>query len=148
MKALARSYIWWPKINAETEMTVKSCSICQENQPSPPSAPLLPWEWEQPWSRLHLDFVGPYIGQTFLILVDSHSKLLDAHIMPSITSSRTTEKLRQTFSIHGLPRKIVTDNGPSFTSNEFKNFIEANRIKHVTSALYHPSTNGLVVRAV
>ena len=36
MKALARSYIWWPKMDAEIEMTVKSCTICQENQPSPP----------------------------------------------------------------------------------------------------------------
>ena len=84
----------------------------------------------------------------FLILVDSHSKWLDAHIMHNITSSRTIEKLRQIFSIHGLPRKIVTDNGPSFTSDEFKRFVEDNGIKHVTSAPYHPSTNGLAKKAV
>ena len=81
------------------------------------------------------------MGHMFLILVDSHSKWLDAHIMHNITSSRTIEKLRQIFSIHGLPRKIVTDNGPKFTSDEFKRFVEANRIKHVTSVPYHPSTN-------
>ena len=50
MKVLARSYIWWPKMDAKIEMTVKSCTICQENQPSPSSAPLHSWEWpEQPW---------------------------------------------------------------------------------------------------
>ena len=84
----------------------------------------------------------------FLILVDSHTKWLDAHVMPNTTSSRTIEKLRQIFSIHGLPRKIAIDNGPSFKSDEFKRFIEANGIKHVTSAPYHSSTNGLVERAV
>ena len=84
----------------------------------------------------------------FLILVDSHSKWLDAHIMYNITSSRTIEKLRQVFSIHGLPRKIVTDNGLSFASDEFKRFVEANGIKYITSAPYHPSTNGLAERAV
>ena len=68
--------------------------------------------------------------------------------MPNITSSRTLEKLRQIFSIHGLPRKIVMDNGPSFTSNEFKRFVKANGINHVTSAPYHTSTNGLVERAI
>ena len=84
----------------------------------------------------------------FLILVNSHSKWLDAHIMPNITSPRTIEELRQIFSNHGLPRKIVTDNGPSFMSDEYKKFVEANRIKHITSALYHTSTNSLVERAI
>ena len=84
----------------------------------------------------------------FLILVNSHSKWLNAHIMPNITSSRTVKKLRQIFSTHGLPRKIVTYNGPSFTSDEFKKFVKANGIKHITLALYHTSTNSLVERAV
>ena len=88
------------------------------------------------------------MGHMLLILVDSHSKWLNAHIVLNITSSRTIEKLRQIFSIHGFPRKTVMDNGPSFTSNEFKRFVEANGIKHVTSAPYHPSANGLTDRAV
>ena len=48
------------------------------------------------------------------------------------------EKLRMIFATHGLPQKIVTDNEPSFTSDEFKRFVEGNGIKHVTSAPYHP----------
>ena len=47
MKALAHSYIWWPKMDVEIEMTVKLCTICQENQPSPHSAPLHTWEWSE-----------------------------------------------------------------------------------------------------
>ena len=33
-------------------------------------------------------------------------------------------------------------------SDEFKRFVKANEIKHVTSAPYHPSTNEHVERAV
>ena len=133
----------------EIEKYVASCSTCQETRPSPPSAPLHPWQWpSQPWSRLHLDFAGPYMGHMFLIIADAHSKWLDAHIMSSITSTKTIEILRTVFATHGLPRKIVTDNGPSFTSQEFRTFMEGNGIKHVTSAPYHPSTNGLAERAV
>ncbi len=72
---------------------------------------------------------------------------MDAHIMQSISSAKTIEKLRLIFSTHGLPQKIVSDNGPSFT-DEFKKFMQNNRIRHVTSAPYHPSTNGLAERAV
>ena len=84
----------------------------------------------------------------YLVIVDAHSKWLDVHIMPNITSARTIEKLRIVFATHGLPRKVVTDNGPSFTSEEFQSFMSANGITHITTAPYHPSSNGLAERAV
>jgi len=149
MKSLARAYIWWPKMDTEIEHLAKSCSSCQETNSSPAKAPLHPWEWPAlPWSRLHLDFAGPYLGHMFLVLVDAHSKWLDVQLMHSITSENTISKLKEIFSIHGLPQKIVTDNGSSFTSSTFKGFMERNGIKHICSAPYHPSTNGLAERAV
>ena len=104
------------------------------------------WEWpEQPWNRLHLDFAGPFLGHQFLVLVDSHSKWMEAHIMTSITASR-----RMIFATHGLPAKIsiVTDNGPTFISHEFHDFLKECGILHVTSAPYHPATNGLAERGM
>ena len=84
----------------------------------------------------------------YLIAVDTHSKWLDVQVMSSITTAKTIEKLRTLLANHGLPNKIVTDNGPSFTSEEFKVFMEKNGIKHVTSAPHYPSSNGLAERAV
>ena len=43
----------------------------------------------------------------------------------------------------GLPEIMVTDNGPAFTSMEFAQFMQRNRIWHVTTAPYHPASNGL-----
>ena len=60
----------------------------------------------------------------------------------------TIKKLRSIFAIHGLPHKLVTDNGPAFISSEFKTFMDYNGIVHIRSAPYHPSTNGLAERAV
>ena len=94
MKSLARCYIWWPKMDSEIEQIVKQCQVHQESRPSPPVAPLHPWEWpSKPWSRLHLDFAGPFLDKNFLVLVDAHSKWMDVEIMTSITSSKTIEKL-------------------------------------------------------
>ncbi len=149
MKALARAYVWWPGMDAQITDMVKTCPVCQESRPSPAPAPLHPWEWpSQHWSRLHLDFAGPFLGKMYLVLIDARSKWIDVHIMPSITSAQTIEKLRIVFATHGLPRKVVTDNGPSFTSEEFRTFLSNNGVTHVTTAPYHPSSNGLAERAV
>ena len=124
-------------MDAEIEEVVRNCSSCQVTGPSPPVAQLHLWEWpSQPWSRLHIDLAGPFMGHMYLIIVDSHSKWLDMKIMHSISTSKTVEKLRFVFDTHGLPRTIVCDNGPSFTSDEFKKFIQANGIRHGTSAPY------------
>ena len=149
MKGLARAYLWWPKMDAQIEDRVKTCDICQRSRPSPAAAPLHPWEWPScPWSRLHLDFAGPFCNLMFLVLIDAHSKWIDVLPMQSITSEKTIEKLRPIFATHGLPQKVVTDNGPSFTSKEFKTFMSENGISHITTAPYHPSSNGLAERAV
>lgn len=61
MKALARSYFWWPKLDADIEAVVKGCSTCQEHRNLPAAAPLHPWEWpSKPWQRLHIDYAGPF----------------------------------------------------------------------------------------
>ena len=149
IKALARSYIWWPGMNTEIDSLVKSCPVCQQSHPVPAIAPLHSWEWpSEPWSRLDLDFARPFMGHMLLTLVDAHSKWLDAHLMQSISSAKTIEKLRMVFVTHSLPRKVVTDNGPSFTSEELCTFMSENSITHVTTAPYHPSSNGLAERVV
>ena len=78
------------------------------------------------------------MGHTYLIIVDACSKWLDAHIMSTTSSEKTIDTLRSVFATHGIPQMIVTDNGSSFTSQEFKTFTQKNGIKHVTSAPYHP----------
>ncbi len=116
-------------MDKEIEEVVKSCHSCQAYRHSTAPAQLHPWEWpDQLWSRLHIDFAGPVKGSMLLIVVDSHSKWLEVHTMSSITSSQTIEKLRSTFATHGLPKTIVSDNGPSFMSSEFKKFLQLNGI--------------------
>ena len=149
MKGLARSMVWWPGIDKNIENKVKGCQQCQEHQKSPAQAPLHPWDWpDRPWSRIHIDHAGPFLGKTFLVVVDAHSKWLEVMIVSSTAAQCTIQKLRTLFATHGIPEIIVSDNGTGFTSNEFQMFVKRNGIRHVTSAPYHPASNGLAERAV
>ena len=108
---LARSYLWWPYLDSEIESVVKECTTCQHTLKSPSEAPLHPWEWpNEPWSRLHIDYVRPIHNQMMLIIVDSHSKWIDVHVTTSSSASVTIEKLMSTFATHGLPHTIVWNN--------------------------------------
>ena len=149
MKAIARGVVWWPGIDKDIEDKVKTCLECQTNAKSPATAPLHPWEWpEHPWTRLHIDYVGPFMGKMFLVVVDAHSKWLDIAIVSTATSFNTIQKLRVMFATHGIPQIVVSDNGSAFTSAEFKEFMTRNGIRHITSVPYHPSSNGLAERYV
>ncbi|XP_024064460.2 LOW QUALITY PROTEIN: uncharacterized protein K02A2.6-like, partial [Terrapene carolina triunguis] len=144
MKEIARSYFWWPGLDSAIEEKAKACMSCQGVRNAPQWAPLHPWDWpENPWQRIHVDFPGPLEGSMFLVVVDAHSKWPEVSIMQSTTAKSTIQKLRGLFSHFGLPEQLVSDNGLQFVSQEFQNFMKANGIHHITSAPYHPSTNGL-----
>ena len=149
MKQLARSIVWWPRIDAHIETKGKYCEQCAMLQKSPSPVPLHPWEWpNRPWTRIHVDYAGPFMGKMFLVLIDAHSKWMEVQHVCSATSSNTISALRTIFATFGLPEILVSDNGSVFTSEEFRVFIKRNRIRHLTSAPYHPATNGLAERAV
>ena len=136
-------------MDADLESKVKHCLKCQRSRKKPPKVPMQPWDWpEKPWSHIHVDHAGPILGKTLLIIVDAYSKWIEVHIVPSTTSLAAIEKLRVTFATHGLPEILVSDNGPAFVSREFEEFMRRNGIKHLTTAPYHPSSNGLAERAI
>ena len=149
MKALVRSYFSWSSLDEMIETCVEQCKTCQVNQNMPASAPFHHWErTTKSWVRIHIDFAGPYLGKMFLVLTDTYSKWMDIYSMSDIKAVTLIDALRISFANHGLPYVIVSDNGPAFTSKEFKNFIHKNGIKHITIVPCYPSSNGAAERAV
>ena len=148
MKAEARKWVWWPKIDQDLAEMTKNCNVCFANYKQPPSTTLSWPSAGKPWSRLHIDYAGPVDGKYFLIVVDSFSKFMDIQFSNSVTSSVTISHLRRVFSNFGLPDIVVSDNAPNFVSQEMKRFFQKNGVKHVCPAPYHPASNGLAERAV
>jgi len=144
IKMFARSYVWWPGIDDDIEILIKSCGICVESQNNPKKAILTPWPWpERAWSRIHLDFLGPVMGHMFLVVVDAHSKWPEVIDFKNNTKTyRVIEECKNLFARFGYSNHIVSDNGSQFTSVEFQNFVKNNKITHTFSPPYHPATNG------
>ncbi|UYV80142.1 K02A2.6-like, partial [Cordylochernes scorpioides] len=148
MKAVARSHFWWPNLDTQIEFLVNKCRSCQQSQDGPNKGKWQPWKWStRPWQRIHIDFANKE-NINLLIVVDSHSKWIEAIPMRETTTRKTIEQLRRLFSSYGLPEELVSDNGPQFTGSEMKGFLEGNGIKQTLIPAYHPQSNGLAERAV
>jgi len=44
MKNLARSYFWWPKLDADIEKKGKKCSVCLQVRPANPPELIQSWD--------------------------------------------------------------------------------------------------------
>lgn len=100
-------------ISKDIERTVQHyCCQCQLHQSTPPVAPLQPWCWPtRPWAHFHLNFADPVQGKMILVLIDAHSKWIEAIWIPSATSAAEIKELRTLFIQFGHPATIVTNNG-------------------------------------
>ena len=149
MKQLARTSVYWPGLDQQIEELCRSCQSCAEHQNSPVKAPVHPWMMpEKPWSRVHIDHAINFMGSNWLIVVDAYSKYPCIHPCSSVGTKTTTELLETDFAHFGYPHTIVSDNAPSFSSDEFKAFCRERGIVHLTGAPYHPATNGAAERMI
>ncbi|CAF1275192.1 unnamed protein product, partial [Didymodactylos carnosus] len=149
MKQLARLHCWWPKIDKDIASLANSCEICARSA-AMPKEEFKPWsEPEHVWSRAHMDFAGPLWGSKWLVIVDAKSKFPFVADMGNNTTAKSLcNVLEQAIDWLGPPETLVSDNGPPFSSYEMKDFYKKYGIEHVTTAPYHPASNGLAERFV
>nr|XP_054771124.1 uncharacterized protein K02A2.6-like [Lytechinus pictus] len=142
MKALARSFVWWPGIDKMLEEKVKTCTTCQEHQRSPPPAPIHPWEFpERPWSRIHIDYA--YIdNQNVLIVVDAYTKWIEAIRLAHATAAATVTAMRRLFATYGIPETVVVTTAPSLSLKTFELPVQQ-QCRTCANSPKHPSSNGL-----
>lgn len=107
------------------------------------------WEYpDEPWRRVHIDFLGPFRGKMYLVIEDAFSKWIEVFKMNSTKCHNVVEKMYEVFARFGLPDYVISDNGPPFKSNEFEAFLSRNGIVHKTSPPYYPQCNGQAESAV
>ena len=82
-----------------------------------------------------------------LVLVDYYSKWVSAVPIKNKLSVTVIQALNQALScLLVVPSKLLTDNGPEFTSNQFESFLNSMGVEHQLTTPYHLSSNGAVER--
>ena len=56
--------------------------------------------------------------------------------------------MKDMFARHGIPRYVMSDNGPQFRSAEYATFAEAYGFELMYSSRQHPKSNGQAERCV
>ena len=120
-KLRARDAVYWSNINSDIEQMVASCPVCQEHLSSKQKEALLPHEVpNRPWEVALGADLFQLNGAEYLIVAGYHSKFFVVRkFHGDATSTSTVRALKQIFSEQGIPVKLVTDNGPQFSSTGF-----------------------------
>ena len=133
----------------------RSCHTCQmvgkPNQPLP-KAPLQPIPaFEEPFSRILIDCVGPLpktkLGNQYLLtIMCASTRFPEAIPLRNIKAKTIVRALIKFFSLVGLPKSIQSDQGSNFMSSIFQQVMYKLGIKQFRSSAYHPESQGALER--
>lgn len=147
-KLRTRETMFWPNINSQLEDYISKCQAClnfkNENRRETMISHEIP---NRPWSKLGSDTFH-FDGKLFLIVIDYYSKFFEVAELRSLKSEEIIQQLKIIFSKQGVPDILMTDNGPEYSSFEFRQFSEQWHFSHVTSSPRYPQSNGQSERTV
>ena len=150
MQQIKKLY-WFPHMKEKLNKFIRNCLKCiyysgptRKNERN-----LYSIEKKQvPFDTLHIDHFGPLPAikskrKHILVVVDAFTKFVKLY---AVNSPETCCVLRKYFDCYSQPRRIVSDRGTCFTSNEFKRFVADYNIVHVKNSVASPQSNGQVER--
>ena len=147
-KQLSRETMYWPGINAQIDDVVKNCESCQIYQHQQKSESEIKHKIpERPWSKIGTDLFA-MTGRDFVIVVDYTSNYFDLSMIPDKKSSTVVKHTKRIFSRYGIPKTVVSDNGPEFVGSAYQKFSEEWDFTHVHSSPNYPKSNGQIERTI
>ena len=146
-RSRARTSVWWSGLSTQISELITRCHKCAKEQPTP-REPLMPSSFPaRPWERIATDLYD-FQGRKHIIVVDYYSRWFDIKELPDETSHSVIKALKEVFATHGIPDVIMSDNGPQYSAEAFRQFAAAYHFTHVTSSPKFPQANGEVERAI
>lgn len=150
-----RKFYYWPTMTNDIKKYVKNCEICEKTKiHKHTSTPLqITSVASAPFEKIYIDFVGEINpnseeGHKYIMSIScdltKYVIMLPTFDSTALTAARIiVEEVCLTFN---FPKIIVSDNGPAFTADIFKQMSKLLDIKHVKTTPYHPQSNGGIER--
>jgi hypothetical protein len=154
--AAIKSHYFWPGMKKEIAEYIARCMECQKvkaehRHPAGLLQPLPIPEWK--WDVVTMDFITglPRTSKqhdSIMVVVDKLTKA--AHFIPLKTTHRAADVadifLKEVARLHGIPKTIVSDRDPKFTSNFWRGLFKGFRTNLNFSTTYHPESDGQTER--
>ena len=99
------------------------------------------WPWWLPFAQWGIDIVGslptaPAQNKLLLVAIDYFSKWVESEAFSSIKDKDVTQFIWKNIVCRfGIPRSIVSNNGPQFDNQVYRNFCQELKIK---KSILHP----------
>jgi hypothetical protein len=153
--AVKRQY-YWPSMKREIVDFFAKCLECQrvKDEHRHPVGLLQPLpfpEWK--WEVVTLDFIMGLSRMSkkhdaIMVVVDKLTK--DAHFIPMENNHKETNVvdiyMKEVACLHVVPKTIVFDRDPNFTSKFWKGLFKGFRTNLNFSITYHPDSDGKIER--
>ena len=141
--------IYWPTMRKAVFKYVQSCLLCQQfKYPSAPTAsPMQLHIVSQPWHTIGIDIMEPFPPtprqkRFLLVIVDYFTRWVELFALRQTTATHMTNiVVDEIVCPYGVPRYILSDNGPQFVSQLFNTICNSLDISRKLTANYHPQSN-------
>ena len=144
----ARESLFWPGMSTDVKIHVGRCETCCTFQVQQQRETLHPHEVPtRPWAKVGTDLFT-LNDRSYLVTVDYYSNFWEVDYLQDTTSSTVIHKLKGQFARHGIPDTCISDNGPQYSSAEFKQFANKWHFDHITSSPAYPQSNGKAEQSV
>ena len=154
MLAKLQDRYYWPGMAKHVHKYCQTCIACQGRKRKTGDGPrqhAVPIP-AMPFDLVTVDIVGPFpatsTGLAYIVVFHDYlSRWVEAFALPDQKAETVCKVLcDEVICRYGVPRRILSDNGPNFVALLTRRVYEVFGIHPQFASAYHPQTNGLAER--
>ena len=128
MRRRVRESVFWPGLTNQIEQNVRKCKIYLWYLPSKPNGTNVTTSPNQTMGKSDYRFNSscePGLYNYCLLLLNVDTSVA---AVKKAQSANVLEACKDSFSLHGVPKQLVSDNGSQYSSHLFKKFVKSGNL--------------------